>query len=186
MYPKVILVTIFIFSSAFFVANLAASTVIKMDLKALVNASDLIVIGKVSKKKSFMEKGKILTSIVISPERILKGEVDDKIEIIQYGGRTETLITVVPGMPVFSINEHVLLFLEKPEKSKSYVVTGLSQGKFKVANGPDGKTPFVVPTISDMLLIPTQSKREKIEGVNIHDIVSPLDTFTNKIVDFQK
>ncbi len=174
-----------------FAALLSATTVIELDLKGLVKASDLIVIGEVESTRVFMEKGRILTSVVIAQERVLKGKAADKIEIVQYGGRLDKLTTYVPGMPQFVEKEKVLLFLEKPQHVSTYVVTGLSQGKFKLATGPDGRKIFVVPTSLDgiALLNPLGLKKVEMSSPktpSLNRVVQPLEHFSQQILELQK
>ena len=174
-----------------FAAVLSATTVIELDLKGLVKASDLIVVGEVESTRVFMEKGRILTSIVIAQESILKGKAEGKIEIVQYGGRLDKLTTYVPGMPQFVEKEKVLLFLEKPQHVSTYVVTGMSQGKFKLATGPDGIKTFVVPTSLDgiALLNPKGVKKVEtspIETPALNRVVHSLEHFSQQILELQK
>ncbi len=185
---KVVLFTIIFFASS----TLAASTVIKLDLKGLLQYSDLVVVGTVKSKRSYEEKGRILTSIIVSQERVLKGIAPKVIEIIQIGGKTEKYTTYVPGMPSFTVNERTLLFLEKPKNAKTFVVTGMSQGKFKISAGPDGKTQFVIPSslggislVEKTPALPTLKKTD-VRDVKLHEVVTSLDALSERIKALQE
>lgn len=132
-----------------------ASTVLQLDMQSLVANSDQIVIGRVANLESYLEKdGRVYTAITIDVDESLKGQPDKQLVIRQIGGRTDDLATIVPGMPDFKPQEEVVLFLELHQAKKQQpdlkipVITGMSQGKFTVAIGPDDKTRFVVPHLA--------------------------------------
>lgn len=135
-------------------ASAAASTVLKLDMESLVANSEQIADATVTRVQSKVEDGKVYTYTTIAVEEGLKG-VDDgeTLTIKQLGGRTEDLATWVPGVPNFEAGERVVVFLEKPAADAMPVVTGMAQGKFHIALGPDNATPFVVPYLGDLALI---------------------------------
>jgi hypothetical protein len=110
-----------------------AATVQRLSLSEIVTASDVILVGTITAVTPSLRKGRVFTTIAVHVEERLKGDTDERIEIVQLGGRTADLMTYVPGMPGFDLNEKVLLFLEKPQSVTHYVVTGLSQGKYRVS-----------------------------------------------------
>lgn len=135
-----------------FSATAAASTVIKLDLPQLVAHSDAIVVAQVQDTESKLESdGRVYTTITFSTRDIVKGEVGATFSIRQIGGVDGDIATRVPGMPDFRDHEKVFLFLTNFEENP--VITGLSQGKFRVALGPDNQTEFVVPEAHQMHLI---------------------------------
>ncbi len=118
----------------------SATTVAKLTLEQLIEASDRIVVGEVESTEAFVRDGRVLTRIVVDVEDVWKGESTDEVEIIHLGGRTEKLATRVHGMPHFSVGERALLFLEQPKGHEHFVVTGLSQGKYAIdGDGEDAK-----------------------------------------------
>src|SRR5699024_10939291 len=85
----------------------------------------------------------------------LKGEEKEVIIFRQLGGwdRENDLVTLVPGMPQFQEEERVLLFLHQAQPHFSPSVTGLAQGKFQIARGPDESTDFVIPNLQGLQII---------------------------------
>lgn len=160
-------------------ATAFASTVIRMDLKALVSASDAIAIATVTSVKSFERDNKILTTTTFETEQVVAGDLADTFQITQYGGRTERLATYVPGMPLFERNERVLVFLEKT--SADYVVTGLSQGVFRLAQSPDGDGDWVLPQIGDLRLVDPEKKSKTVTPSDLHNENRPLKSLLDDI-----
>lgn len=137
-----------------FWASAQASTVLRLDLESLVANSDQIVEAEVLKVEPRVENGKVYTYTTMRVEDGLKGAEDgETVTIKQIGGRTEELATRVAGVPQFKLGERVVVFLERPDMDKFSVVTGMSQGKFQVALGPDNLTPYVVPFLGDINLL---------------------------------
>ena len=131
----------------------SASTVVRLDLESLVANSDRIVQGTVEKVESRVEKGRVYTYTTIAVDEALKGEDTEDVRLRQVGGETEELATWVPGMPRFEKGQEVVIFVEKPEGSEYSVITGMMQGKFRVAVGPDNSTRYVVPYLGDISLV---------------------------------
>ena len=137
-----------------FATSAAASTVLKLDLESLVANSEEIVHGEVASVTSKIEDGKVYTYTEIAVTDGLKGtQSGQTVTVKQLGGRTDELATWVPGVPHFEAGERIIAFLEKPAPDAFAVVTGMSQGKFRVAVGPDNTTPYVVPYLGDLALI---------------------------------
>ena len=132
-----------------------ATTLLKLDLKALVAQSEQIVEGKVHTITSKKIGGRIYTDITLTVINRFKGAGKTQVTFRQLGGRVGDLTTYVPGQASFRTGEHVVVFLERPGNNKKYplVVTGMVQGKFKVVLGPDNKTPFVVPQVGKTPLV---------------------------------
>ena len=164
---------------------LHASTVLKMTVTELVAHSDRVVIGSVIETTVFEKEGRILTSVTVAVEETLVGEHSPTVEIVHYGGRYHDRVTYVPGMPTFTKGEHVLLFLEKPklaETAQHFVVTGMSQGKFWIVDAPDGKTPYVVPTLGGVsLVLKRDDKLTTALPSTDHRMAQSLDEMKSKI-----
>lgn len=138
----------------------SASTVLKLDLESLVANSAQILEGEVTRVEARVEDGKVFTYTTIQVKDGLKGAADgESVTIKQIGGRTETLATRVAGVPGFQAGERVVVFLEKLDANTLPVVTGMSQGKFHVALGPDNTTPYAVPFLGDIGLIEPATPR---------------------------
>lgn len=138
----------------------SASTVLKLDLESLVANSSQILEGEVTQVEAKVEDGKVFTYTTIQVKDGIKGASDgDTVTIKQIGGRTETLATRVAGVPGFQAGERVVVFLEKLDANTLPVVTGMSQGKFHIALGPDNTTPYAVPFLGDIGLIEPATPR---------------------------
>ena len=130
----------------------SAATVVKMDMPDLVAQSDAIVIAQVVEYSSQLEEdGRVYTTITFRTDEVLKGQPGEEFTIRQVGGRDGDIATRAPGMPTFEEDEEVFLFLTHHQSTS--VVTGLSQGKFHIAIGPDDQTRFVVPQIHGIHLV---------------------------------
>ena len=184
-----------------FSADSDASTVVRLDLESLVANSDRIVHGTVEEVASRTEKGRVFTYTTIRVEDSLKGENGDEIRLRQLGGETEERAMWVPGMPQFHNGEEVVIFVEQPENSEFAVVTGMMQGKFRVAVGPDGTTRYAVPYLGDIALVREQKTRqapptdsataedsgevgpriESAKPADLYRIVQPLSVFKERI-----
>lgn len=200
----------FVALSVLFAASSAgATTVLKLELEGLVANSDRIVVGDVQSVDSYRKDGKIFTKASIEIEETWKGdETDEKtITIHQPGGRIGDTVTRVFGMPDFRKKERIVAFLDERPGLPGYVVTGLRQGKFTVAVGPDGATEYAIPRVGDVQLLevdPSEevdesgsttgdspgSRLEKIDASKlraadpaaIHQSVIPLDEFREQVL----
>ncbi|MBA2663954.1 MAG: hypothetical protein H0U74_16820 [Bradymonadaceae bacterium] len=172
-----------------------ASTVLRLDLESLVANSDQIVVGRVAELTSKVEgDGRVYTSITIDIDETLKGEHQRRVVVRQIGGRSGDLATIVPGMPDFKPAEEVVLFLEHVTARKLPVITGMAQGKFHVALGPDESTRFVVPQLAkDLHLVkptplPPQEglpkalgRLREVPADELYSTVVALDSFKEQV-----
>lgn len=182
------------------------TTVLKMGLEGLVANSDRIVVGTVESIDSYRENDQIFTKTTVRVEQNWKGSeaAKNKITIRQPGGRIGDMVTRVHGMPNYRQQEQVLVFLQKRTDRPGFAVTGLRQGKFSVAIGPDGSTKFVVPRLGEVQLLepdpskidgddpsntPPTARLEKIdvsklrtaEPAPVHETVIPLKDFRERV-----
>jgi hypothetical protein len=121
-------------------ATAAATIVIKFDVDGLTTTSDAIAIGRVESRSSHWEGQRIVTevSVRIAVPVSGKAEAGEQVTVRVLGGRVGDLAQHVAGTAAFVPGEDVLLFLERPSSSQARVV-GLSQGKFKIVDGPGNK-----------------------------------------------
>jgi hypothetical protein len=135
-----------------------ATTVERLNLDDMVKKAHKIVVGKVSKSRTYWSgNGKlILTTYTMEVEEAVKGPVSQTLEVTTIGGRIGDLTLHVSGMPSFVNGESAVVFVE--ESGTFSTVVGLDQGKFTVTNGevsnsvsglafPDGRpgTPLKMP-----------------------------------------
>lgn len=140
-------------TSLLLVTSAWATTLLKLDLDALISHSEQIVAAEVTEIKAEQVQGRIFTNITIKVIERFKGSGADTITFRQLGGRYGDLVTYVPGQPDFSVNERVLLFLERPSQGQPLVVTGMAQGKFKLQEDPATKQAYVVPALGHTPLL---------------------------------
>lgn len=175
-----------------FLLTASATTLLKLDLKTLTAKSETIVQGTVSEITFVREEGRIYTYVTIAVEEVLKGDDAQKsVEFRVLGGKMDDLITIVHGTPEFSKDEEVLVFLERPLADKPLVVTGMVQGKFHIARGPDDSTLYVVPNINGTPLVKRLEVKDKqgqlgasiqeTEPDELHTQVIELDALKSKI-----
>lgn len=139
-----------------------AATVLMLDLPTLVAHSDIIIVAQVVDLESERDGGRVYTTISFRTEDSLKGWPGKDFSIRQVGGRHGDIATQAPGMPDFTTGETVFLFLD--DSQGSLAVTGLSQGKFHVAIGPDDDTRFVVPQLDGLRLLDPKQAPELRDG----------------------
>lgn len=130
-----------------------ATTLLKLDLATMTAKSERIVHGTVKQIEPRKEGGRIFTHVTLEAREHLKGEAEDEVTFRLLGGRMGDLVTIVHGSPDFALGEEVVVFLERPKGSEHLVVTGMSQGKFRVAVGPDAHTLYVVPQLENTPLV---------------------------------
>lgn len=159
-----------------------AATVVQFDLPRLVDESDLIVVADVAETSSNLEDdGRVYTTTILDVDVVLHGKAPDQLHLRQIGGRDGDIVTRAPGVPEFDDNERVLLFLRNIDGQFS--LTGLSQGKFQIALGPDDETEFAIPRVSDSHLVPPQQADDT--TADDFDPMSHQDTF-HRVHDYEE
>lgn len=104
-------------------------------IKYLTDNADIILTGKVTGKTSEWTNNKtsIISKITISASEYLKGSSGDKILVTCLGGEVNGVGELYTHLPVFNIDEDVLLFLRKDRISYNFVVLGGEAGKVKLS-----------------------------------------------------
>jgi hypothetical protein len=105
------------------------------EIKKMSGQADLILIGKVMRKKSDWNENKtrIYTRATIQVDEYLKGRADGKsVEVVYPGGEVGDTGELYTHMPVFGNNEEVLVFLKKDNKNKAFTVLNGEKGKIKI------------------------------------------------------
>lgn len=122
----------------------AAMTVLQVDLKTLVTASDLVLHGTIDRAQVLdrRKEGRgVWTEYTLAVSEVWKGEqklAGQKFAWRHVGGTTADGMTVaVPGMPRFQPGEEVVVVLEKT--AESWVVSAGPQGKFRVEKDGQGR-----------------------------------------------
>lgn len=121
------------------VAAPAQALLLRMELTDLTKSSDNVIVGKVTDVQSrWNEQGnRIVTDVTIKVQDTAKGRMnkDALVHIRLLGGRVGGLVAKAPGMPTFSVDEEVVLFLQKKGGPKNLVVGG-TQGKRLIQTDP--------------------------------------------------
>ena len=153
------------------------TTVVRMDLPALVQESDSIVQGQVEGIDSRWDEQKrtIFTYISVRVHEPLKANPGPTVVIRQLGGKVGAMRLSVMGMPAFRTGEEVILFLKRNPES-TYHVVGLNQGKYEI--GDDS----VVANALGVELVDRKSGQVIEGGVNREQ----LATFKSRIRELVK
>lgn len=112
-----------------------ATTMVRLDLRALANAAHVIARVRCVSARSLWENGTLWTFVDFRVLETIKGgpHDGDRLTVRLPGGRAGHLQTKVDGVPDFSSLEEVVLFLE-PTSAGDWGITGWKQGTFRVRN----------------------------------------------------
>lgn len=121
-----------------------STMVISMDIPTLVQSSCSVILGEVVEiEKNWVPVStdyQVEATLVIRVEKVFKScpgiHPGDLVPVMRPGGSIGDAGTIVPGSPTFMSGRKVLLFLmELPDGS--HIITGLSQGKFRIMRDSD-------------------------------------------------
>ena len=139
------------------VISARATTILPMSLDELTRRSDSIVVGKV-KSVAYAQNeisGYPETRTTVTIENTVYG--DDKIKEVVVsvpgGPAGNGLVTIVPGMPQFKVDERAILFLVKDKDRGVAFPTGAEQGVFRIKVDPVTKQPYVQNQAHDLSVI---------------------------------
>ncbi|MGA9524220.1 MAG: hypothetical protein WBV82_22390 [Myxococcaceae bacterium] len=123
-----------------------ATTLVHRDVPALTRDADTIVVGRVVKSESrwTADRRRIVTDVTVEVGESLKGAPGKTVVIRQPGGRVGDIGQRVDGVASFKQGEEVVVFLEQ-RPDRSFMLSGMSQGKFRVERSWDGKDVLAVP-----------------------------------------
>jgi hypothetical protein len=118
-----------------------AGTALRMDLAALVRGSDLILEGRIdSARAQADERGRIETEYAMSVDRTHLGpHLPARTFRLPGGVLPDGRGLVLAGMPTLAAGERVLLFLSAPSAGGMRMPVGLSQGRLRLVETPDGQ-----------------------------------------------
>ena len=151
-----ILAALIVVAGVFWASTASSTSALKFDLQSLVVNSNQIVVADVTEMRSLRKEGRIYTDTTLEVRETWKGDAAEEVTVRLPGGRIGDTVTRVHGMPGFQTGERVVAFLKErydEEDANRFSVTGLRQGKFHVALGPDTSTEFVVPRLDDLRLL---------------------------------
>jgi hypothetical protein len=127
-----------------FVGTGFATTLRKLSLNDLVNASDEVIVGTCEKTETIWLENRIFTVATVKIGESAKGKAvaGDKVQIHILGGSVKEPLPVtmrVEGAETLAVGEEAVLFLERFGNNKEYRrVVGMAQGKVPVTT--DAKT----------------------------------------------
>ena len=148
-----------------------ATTVQRMELPALVSASDAIVQGRVESVEARWENNLAYTYTSVTVDDPLKGDRRRAVLIRQLGGKIGNLNVTVSGMPQFKQGDQVIVFL-KGRRDGTFDVVGLNQGKYEIVNDT------AIANVSGLTLV--NEKTGRLEEAGFVD-KAPLEAFKTKI-----
>ncbi len=121
-------------------ATAGATTVVRMDTRALVTRSSDIVVGEVSATRSYWDESRtrILTDVTVRVESRLKGGAGGELTLTQLGGVVDGLRYHIEGSAAFAPGEEALLFVWRDPQGRAQV-NGLAQGKFEIRRDAAGR-----------------------------------------------
>lgn len=133
-----------VLSAGVLLASLAsATTVIPLSLEQLTQASTQVVEGRAIQSWSQWNPSHsfILTYTQFQVARTLKGETSTTLVIQQLGGKLDGITQRVSGVHVWNSGEKAVLFLRPGQvNDRSFVLTGLVQGNFRMTSSAGGAT----------------------------------------------
>ena len=157
------------------------AVMVKLETKDLAGQAEEVVVGKVAAAKAQWDdkKTKIITLTTVQIAETVKGDLKGEVVVRTLGGEVDGLAQLVPGMPQFTKDEEVVLFLKS--ENKTWHVVGLGQGKYHVLREKD-KEPVVVNSLTGLTL----GKQDDKGGVTIDKaapapINRPLKAFLDEV-----
>jgi hypothetical protein len=125
------------------VVELHATTARRMSNRELAETAQIIVIGQASDSRPAWEGRTLVTLVTVKVTELIKGDPGASVTVALPGGidanRKAPIAMTFAGAPTIKPGEEVFLFLGRDDDvSSGYVVLGFSQGKFSVAQEPNG------------------------------------------------
>ena len=118
------------------------TTLIPMDLGDLTAKAEDIFVGTVSDVRSEKADGMIVTYVTFSDLRVVKGSLEDSVEVRLSGGTVGEETLHVYGMPRFEVGERNLVFLAGNGRHGCPIV-GWGQGRFRIRHDQGSRQELV-------------------------------------------
>ena len=118
----------------------AATTMVRMSLSQLAQASSTIVQGRVVSQTTRTNAGntRVYTYTTVQLEKALKGQPASTLIIQQPGGTVGNFHVRVPGTALLRPGMQYILFLEPAAGAGTYHLVGMMQGAFRVYQRRNG------------------------------------------------
>ncbi|MEJ2007154.1 MAG: hypothetical protein P8Z30_03205 [Acidobacteriota bacterium] len=135
-------ISILAVAMGFWLASSArATTLVRMSLSQLVQASSTIVQGQVVSQESRWNAShtRIMTYTTVQLDKALKGQPPSTLTIEQLGGTVGNFHVRVPGTAFLRRQGQYVLFLEPVKgKAQTYHMVGMMQGAFRIYRERNG------------------------------------------------
>lgn len=118
------------------VVSIHATTLMRMSLAQLANASQEIVRAKCIANSTTWDEGEIWTLTRFAVEETWQGSATGEITVRLLGGRAAQFTSRVSGVPRFHPGEEVILFLERTDRG-DYSIVSWQQGTFRIQRVSD-------------------------------------------------
>jgi hypothetical protein len=125
-----------------------ATTVIRLELAEMVNASARIVVGTVSGAETVWVGRELFTRYTVSVEETLLGDGQATVSVLVPGGvdrsRRVPIGMAIAGAPAFVSGERAVLLLapiDHPALRGDLQIVGFNQGRFPIVDGRVATTP---------------------------------------------
>ena len=161
-----------------------AGTALEMDLSEVVDASNLVLEGRVVQgRSSTTEDGTIYTDWDIEVDRTWWGD-DEPVRTVRIPGGvlSDGKGMVVPGMPSLAPGEDVVLMLSDESDKGLRIPTGLGQGKYRIVSDGQGSKK-AIRTGEHMTLASTAGTLASGDGLSVLDyaeLVAELEAATQR------
>jgi hypothetical protein len=121
-----------------------ATTAVERSESDMVQEASIIVAGRCTDLRSQWAGRTLVTLATIQVSEVLKGSAGTTVTVVLPGGvdsnRRIPVAMSYPAAPEIYSQENVLLFLTPQDLvAGGYSIVGFSQGKFTLAESPDGK-----------------------------------------------
>jgi hypothetical protein len=140
----------------------SAGTALRLDLRGLVQRSELVLEARVLSARTVESEGLLATEYLLEVTRTFKGAHEAYRVVRLPGGlREDQSGLLIPGVPRLASGEDTLLFLEPEGARGSRMTTGLAQGRFTVRRTRDGRKELVRDLGSIELVTPGSTRAER-------------------------
>lgn len=128
------------------VAPLSAVTVVPLSFSQLTGTSTAVVHARVVDVRGqwTADRRGIESLVTVDALGYLKGDLGARVLVRVPGGEAGGLVNIIPGMPRLATGDHVVLFLTGVAPGIP-VVTGTTQGVFRVTTDPRSGGLMVIP-----------------------------------------
>jgi hypothetical protein len=124
----------------------SATTIPRLDLADLVEASGIVFTGTVLDKLGEWQDGRIVTRNTVSVDDVVKAEAEapSSITITTLGGEAGGVGLWVAGESRFEVGGRYLIFVRGSPDQATWKVTGMAQGCLRIIRD-EGGTDWVLP-----------------------------------------